>query len=90
MKTMSRTALAATMLVAVSGSAFAASAVNRDDQPRTLVVTEGGTQQELTLAAGETVDFCQNGCFVTMPDGDREALAGGETIEISGGKGRIR
>jgi hypothetical protein len=27
---------------------------------------------------------------VTMPNGDREALTGSETVEISGGVGRIK
>ncbi len=69
---------------------LAASAVNLDSETRTLVVTEGGAQTELTLGAGESVEFCSGGCFVTLPNGDREALTGGETIEISGGAGRIK
>ena len=69
---------------------IAASAVNLDAEPRTLIVTEGGSKSELALAAGETVEFCPKGCFVTMPNGDREALTGTETIEISGGVARIK
>ena len=57
---------------------------------RTLIVTEGGTRTELALAAGETVEFCSSGCFVTMPNGDLEALTGSETIEISNGVARIK
>ncbi|WP_165350019.1 MULTISPECIES: hypothetical protein [unclassified Mesorhizobium] len=76
--------------LAASGSAFAASAINRDTQTRTLVVTEGGAKTELALAAGETVEFCPNGCFVTLPNGDLEALTGSETVEISGGVARIK
>lgn len=77
-------------LSTVGGSAFAASAVNLDSEPRTLVVTEGGSKQELAVGAGETVEFCPSGCFVTLPNGDREALTGGETIEISGGAAKIK
>ena len=77
-------------LLAASGSAFAASAVNLDAETRTLIVTEGGSKSELAVAAGETVDFCPSGCFVTMPNGDLEALTGAETVEISGGVGRIK
>ncbi|WP_127598951.1 hypothetical protein [Nitratireductor alexandrii] len=77
-------------LLVAGGPAFAASIVNRDSEPRTVIVTEGGTQSELVLAGGETVQFCPNGCFVTMPNGDREALTGTEAVEISGGRGRIR
>ena len=78
------------LFAAPAGSAFAASAVNLDSEPRTLIVTEGGTRTELALAGGETVEFCPSGCFVTMPNGDLEALTGAETIEISGGVARIR
>ena len=77
-------------LTAASGSAFAASAVNKDAETRTLIVTEGGGQRQLRLAAGETVEFCPNGCFVTLPNGDLEALTGSETVEISGGVARIK
>lgn len=82
--------LGALTLLAGAGGALAASAINLDGEVRTLLVTEGGSQRELVIAAGETVNFCSGGCFVTMPNGDREALTGAETIEISGGKGRIR
>lgn len=77
-------------LLATAGNAFAASAVNLDNEPRTIIVTEGGNRQEIALGAGETVEFCSGGCFVTMPNGDREALAGGEVIEITGGVGKIK
>jgi hypothetical protein len=87
---MMRFLLAAGALVVAGGTAFGASAVNRDAETRTLIVTEGGNKTELALAAGETVEFCANGCFVTMPNGDREALTGSETIEISGGVARIK
>lgn len=87
---MMRFLLAAGALVLAGNTAFGASAVNKDAEPRTLIVTEGGNKTELALAAGETVEFCANGCFVTMPNGDREALTGSETIEISGGVARIK
>lgn len=87
---MKRIFVALVVVAGTGGAAFAASAVNRDQEPRTLVVTEGGSQSELTIGSGETVEFCPSGCFVTMPNGDREVLTGSETIEISGGRGRIR
>lgn len=77
-------------LLAAGASAQAASAVNLDSEPRTLIVTEGGSKSELAIGSNETVDFCPSGCFVTMPNGDIEALTGGETIEISGGVARIK
>lgn len=82
--------IAAAILVAFSGVAHAASAVNKDAETRTLIVTEDGSKTELALAAGETAEFCPNGCFVTMPNGDLEALTGSETVEISGGIARIK
>lgn len=87
---MMKSLLIAVTVLAASGSVMAASAVNLDNEPRTLVVTEGGSKQDLALGPGETVEFCSGGCFVTMPNGDREALIGSETIEISGGVARIK
>lgn len=83
--------LVATLGLLVAGAAAqAASAVNLDSEPRTLIVTEGGSKAELAIGAGETVDFCASGCFVTLPNGDIEALSGSETVEISGGVARIK
>lgn len=82
--------VAAIVVMAAAGSAHAASAVNRDNEPRTLIVTEGGSKTELALGPGETVDFCPSGCFVTLPNGDLEALTGTETVEISGGVARVK
>src|SRR5262249_14932280 len=82
--------VATAMLLAAGGQGFAASATNLDSEPRTLLVTEGGSQSELAVAPGETVEFCPNGCFVTMPNGDREARRGYALIEISNGAAKIR
>lgn len=85
------TSLVAVIAVfAVGGSTFAASVVNKDSEIRTLNVTDGGRKMKLPLHPGETVEFCPNGCFVTWPNGDLEALTGSETIEISGGVARIK
>ena len=70
--------------------AFAASVTNKDDVARTLVITEDGNQSELVLDPGETQPICSGGCFITMPNGDREALSGTETIEISGGRAEYK
>lgn len=72
------------------GMAAAASAINLDQESRTIIVTEGGTQHSLEIPAGQSVQFCLEGCFVVLPNGDREALAGGEIIEIQGGRARVR
>ncbi|PRD45121.1 hypothetical protein C5748_02545 [Phyllobacterium phragmitis] len=86
---MNRYAIAFLLVAIGAGPAFAASAVNNDSEPRTLVVTEGSTKSDLVLSPGETVDFCPAGCFVTFPNGDRQALTGSETIEITGGQATI-
>lgn len=78
------------VVFAAAGSGHAASAVNQDAEARTILVTEGSGTSELAVAAGETVEFCPDGCFITLPNGDREALTGSETIEISGGKAVIK
>jgi opacity protein-like surface antigen len=87
---MKKTILAALALSLVAAPALAATVVNNDSEVRTLIVTEGSSKSELAVGAGESVDFCPSGCFVTMPNGDREALTGSETIEIKGGQARIR
>ncbi len=74
----------------ISWSAHAASVTNNDGEAHTLIVTEGGTKSELVLSSGETVEFCAGGCFVTMPNGDREALSGGEAVEITGGRAEFK
>lgn len=81
---------AAGLSAAMSAPALSASAINLDKETRIIVVTERGTRNEVSIPAGQSVQICQSGCFVTMPDGDREALTGIETIEISNGKGRVR
>ena len=80
----------AAALAALMGAAHAATAINLDDEPRTIIVTEGASRVEIVIPSGETAQFCSSGCFVTLPDGDRAALSGAETIEIRGGKGRMR
>jgi len=81
----------AVLLSALSaGSAFAASVKNDEASTQTIVVTEGSSKTELQVGAGETVEFCNGGCFVTFPNGDREALKGSETVEIKGGKVSIK
>jgi hypothetical protein len=48
---MLKTLVAAFAVLAAAASAQAASAVNLDQEPRTLIVTEGGNKSELALAA---------------------------------------
>ncbi|GEM_PF-1291358 len=76
-------------IAAMPSAGIAASIVNNDAEVRTVVVTDGGNQQELSLGAGEAADFCQQGCFVSL-QGDRQTLLGTESVEIKDGKMRVR
>jgi hypothetical protein len=78
-----------TSLAMIAG-ANAASITNKDAQPQVLIVTEAGSKIEMVVEAGATVSFCPAGCFVTMPSGDRETLAGSESIEIINGAAVIK
>lgn len=82
--------LAMATLPLMANAVMAASALNKDSETRTIVVTEGSSRTELPIAPGDSVEFCPDGCFVTMPNGDREALKGSETIEIVGGQAVIK
>jgi hypothetical protein len=80
-----------TVLIAGSAimvTAFAASAAsieNKDASAHTLSVTEDGVKNEIIIGANEIVTICQSGCFITMPNGDRAALSGGESVQIVDG-----
>jgi hypothetical protein len=81
---------AITMLMFACSLASAATIKNNDGVAYTLKVTEGGQQTEVGIAAGQSISACNGGCFITMPNGDREALSGAETVEINGGKATIK
>lgn len=70
-------------------AASAATVTNRDDVAHVLVVTEGSNQAEVSIGAGETIEICPTGCFVTLPNGDREVLTGTERLEIEKSRGHI-
>jgi hypothetical protein len=82
-------ASALTVAVAVPAAASAATVTNRDDTAHVLIVTEGGEQVELPIGPGESIEICPTGCFVTMPNGDREVLTGTERLEIEASRGKI-
>jgi seryl-tRNA(Sec) selenium transferase len=89
-KNMKSVLLATAALVISAGIAHAATITNKDGSAIMVTVTEGGQQTEVGIGPGQSVNVCGGGCFVTMPNGDREALSGGETVEISGGKATIK
>ncbi|MDF1635138.1 hypothetical protein [Mycoplana sp. MJR14] len=83
----------ATMLLlstTVAAPAFAASITNKDGDSVVVTIVENGNRTELPLGAGETESVCPSGCFVTLPNGDRVALNGDETVEISGGSASVK
>ena len=82
-------AMALTVAIAAPAAASAATVTNRDDEAHTLTVSEGGEQVELSIGPGESIEICPNGCFVTMPNGDREVLTGSERLEIEASRGKI-
>lgn len=75
----------ALILVMSAGLTHAASLENKDGSTQTVTVTEDGVRNELAVAAGEVINFCGGGCFITMPNGDRAALSGNEAVQIVGG-----
>jgi len=74
----------------VGGPALAASVHNIGSSPVTLVVVEDGNRTELALDAGGSDTICTAGCFLTLPNGDRIGLAGGESVEIKDGVATIK
>lgn len=75
---------------AMTAQAGAASVTNKDTETQVLVVVEDGSRMEIALEPGATETICPAGCFVTMPNGDRIALGGGEEVEIKGGEALVK
>ena len=87
---MKRVPVAVLVLLAATIAANGATLTNKDADSQTVVVTEGGVKNELAIASGESVTFCNNGCFLTLPNGDRAVLAGQESVEIINGQAVIK
>ena len=66
--------------------ARAATVTNLDADPFVLVVTEGENRAEFAVRTEQTLEYCLEGCFLMLPNGDRNALSGEEAYEISGGR----
>lgn len=84
------TGMAVFVLGAANASAIASTVTNSDVTAQTIIVIEGADRQELVIEPSDTISFCPSGCFVTMPNGDRQVLNGGEALTISGGKAKIK
>ncbi len=82
--------LAGVIAAGMAGVAQSASITNKDAQAYSLLMTESGVRSELAIGAGASVSACNAGCFITMPNGDHEALSGTETIEIVNGKATFK
>jgi hypothetical protein len=81
-----KTALSAIVILAASSVlAGAAGLTNKDADDVTIVLTVEGIRGEVAIASNATVAECENGCFLTLPNGDRAALAGSETVSIVNG-----
>ena len=65
--------------------AFAITLTNQDGQTRQIRITENGARSARDISAGETVQLCEKGCFVTFPDGTLTAYKGNEKIVIRDG-----
>ncbi|MDI7863619.1 hypothetical protein MRS76_16810 [Rhizobiaceae bacterium n13] len=78
------------MASAFATTATAASVTNTDSQTVVLVVVEDGKRVEIELQPGDQQTICASGCFVTLPDGDRIGLEGGENVEIVNGSAVVK
>ncbi len=75
---------------AMTMPALAATVVNKDSKTQVLVIVEGGSRVEVAVEPGASESICSSGCFVTLPNGDRIALSGGETVELEGGAASVK
>ncbi|MBZ0217856.1 MAG: hypothetical protein K8F25_14960 [Fimbriimonadaceae bacterium] len=73
------------LIMTIAAPAFAMSITNKDDESRLVVITENGTRSERDVASNETVQLCEQGCFITFPDGTLTAYQGDEKIAIRRG-----
>lgn len=90
MASMIRLLSASLLLSLLAGPVPAATLTNADDTPIELQIADSRGRTDLALEPGSTEDVCPTGCFVTLPNGDRLGLTGGEAVEIKGGAARIR
>lgn len=70
--------------------AWAASVSNAGSASIVLQAVEDGNRSEVAIDAGASETICSSGCFVTLPNGDRIGLEGGETIEIKDGSATVK
>lgn len=73
------------LIIVIATPVFGMSITNKDDESRLVIVTENGARSERTIASNETVQLCEQGCFITFPDGTLTAYQGDEKIAIRKG-----
>lgn len=79
-----------TIVVATSGTGLTASIKNIDAKTQTIIIAEGDNRRDVVLKTDQQISVCLKGCFITMPNGDRVALDGDETVEINNGRANFR
>ncbi|WP_115669223.1 hypothetical protein [Ciceribacter selenitireducens] len=78
------------MFLGAANGAWAASVTNGGTAAIVLQVVEDGNRSEVAIDAGASETICPSGCFVTLPNGDRLGLEGGETVEIKDGSATVK
>jgi hypothetical protein len=89
-RAMTTGALIVIVSLGATGLASAASVHNAGPSSIVLVVVEDGNKMEVPVDAGASETICPAGCFLTLPNGDRIGLAGGETVEIVDGIATVK
>ena len=85
MRTLKSALLLPAVVLALATPAFAMSITNQDGETRRITITENGARSEADIASNETVQVCDQGCFITFPDGTLTAYQGSENIVIRNG-----
>ncbi len=81
-----KVALALLAILPMSANlAFSMAITNQDGEVRKITVTENGERQDFEIGPNETTTLCEQGCFITFPDGTLTAYQGSETIVIRNG-----
>lgn len=70
------------LAAASAGPSLAASVKNSDAETVVLKIVENGKGSEIMLRSGQEEQICPEGCFLSLPNGDRIGLSGGENVEI--------
>ncbi|MBB4067184.1 hypothetical protein [Gellertiella hungarica] len=87
---MMRTASILSAIVLTAGAAEAATLVNIGSDTVVVQVSEAAGRMDLSLDPGASETVCPDGCFLTLPNGDRVGLAGSETVEIENGSAHVK